>query len=109
MSDNISRRDALKRFVLLAGTTGTLYEVRSAEAADLPHVAPDDPTAVALKYHADAKTVDPKANPTYQPGQSCSNCLQLQGTAGQPWRPCNLFPGKLVDANGWCSVWVKKT
>lgn len=108
MSDSISRRDALKQFALLCGAAGALQAARPAQAADLPHLSPDDPTASALRYHADATTVDVKQSPSYQPGQACNNCLQLQGSAGQPWRPCNLFPGKLVNANGWCSVWVKK-
>ena len=46
--------------------------------------------------------------PTYQPGQMCNTCLQLQGKAGDAYRPCNIFAGKLVNANGWCKVWVKK-
>ncbi len=64
---------------------------------------------MALNYTDDATRVDPKKFPTYQPGQTCSTCLQLQGTEGQPWRPCNLFPGMLVNANGWCKVWVPKS
>ena len=114
MSEPIShsRRDALKQFVLLCGAAGALQVSRptaAAAAADLPHLAPNDPTAKALSYHEDAKTVDAKQFSTYQPGQTCSNCLQLQGNAGDQWRPCNIFAGKLVNADGWCKVWVKKT
>ena len=107
MSEPIShsRRDALKQFVMLCGAAGAL---RSAQAAELPHLTPTDPTAQALGYHDDAKTVDAKQFTTYQPGQMCSTCLQLQGNAGDAWRPCNIFAGKLVNANGWCKVWVKK-
>lgn len=108
MSEPISRRDALKQFVLLGGAAAALQATRPAQAADLPHLTTTDPTAAALKYHADAKTVDPKESPSYQAGQACNNCLQLQGSAGEQWRPCSVFPGKLVNANGWCSVWVKK-
>jgi hypothetical protein len=111
MSEPISqsRRDALKQFVLLCGAAGALQVTRSAQAAaDASHLSPTDPTAQALSYHEDAKTVDAKQFPTYQPGQMCSTCLQLQGTAGDAYRPCNIFAGKLVNANGWCKVWVKK-
>ncbi|HEX7079766.1 MAG TPA: high-potential iron-sulfur protein [Gammaproteobacteria bacterium] len=76
---------------------------------DLPHVTPDDPIAKALYYVEDATKVD-KSNPLavrYTEGQHCANCVQLQGEAGAAWRPCNLFPGKLVSANGWCSAWTK--
>ncbi len=67
-----------------------------------------DPQAVALHYVHDAKLVDPKKNPTYKPGHHCANCLQITGKAGDAWRPCNIFPKKLVAADGWCSVWVQK-
>ncbi|MDP5191762.1 high-potential iron-sulfur protein [Rheinheimera baltica] len=32
----------------------------------------------------------------------------LQGNAGEAWRPCGVFPGKLVNAEGWCAAWAKK-
>ena len=59
---------------------------------------------MALSYHESAKTVDAAKFPTYKPDQHCGNCLQLPGNDGDAWRPCNLFPGKLVNANGWCKV-----
>ena len=31
-----------------------------------------------------------------------------QVKAGETYIPCNIFPGKLVNANGWCKVWVKR-
>jgi hypothetical protein len=109
MNEPVSRRDALRNFALLFGAAVALQPGESARAADLPHLAASDASATALGYHEDAKTVDVKAFTNYQPGQLCSNCVQLQGTDGQPWRPCNIFPGKLVSANGWCRVYTKKT
>ena len=108
MSEPIShsRRDALKQFVMLCGAAGALRHARRQPSCRTS--SPTDPTAQALGYHDDAKTVDAKQFPTYQPGQLCSTCLQLQGNAGDAWRPCNIFAGKLVNANGWCKVWVKK-
>jgi len=103
-----SRRDALKQFVLLCGAAGALHTSRSAQAAELPHLGPTDPTARAVAYHESAKTVDAKQFPSYQPGQLCRNCVQPQGNAAAVWRPCNVFPGKLVNANGWCNLWAKK-
>jgi len=110
MSESMShtRRDALKQLLLLCGAAGALQVNRPAQAADMPHLLPSDPTAQALAYHDDAKSVDAKQFPTFQPGQTCSTCLQLQGNAGDAWRPCNIIAGKLVNANGWCKVWVKK-
>jgi High potential iron-sulfur protein len=109
MSDpnSISRRDALKRFAMMCGAASALPAI-AAQAADLPHLSPDDPTAKALGYHEDARTVDSKKFATYAAGQMCGTCQQLQGTAGQPYRPCNIFAGKAVNANGWCQVWVRK-
>ncbi|HLK71287.1 MAG TPA: high-potential iron-sulfur protein [Steroidobacteraceae bacterium] len=108
MSDPLSRRDALRTLGLLLGATGLGSAARPAAAADAPHLAETDPTAVALGYHNNASQVDAKQFPTYKSGQECDTCLQLQGQDGQAWRPCNLFPGQLVNAKGWCRVWVPK-
>lgn len=108
MNDSLSRRDALKQLMLASGTVLASSSLRVSEAADLPHLKPEDPTAVALAYVENASKVDPKKNPTYKPEQKCSNCIQLTGKEGETWRPCNIFPGKLVHTNGWCKVWVKK-
>lgn len=107
MSEWFSRREALKGFALLIGAAGALRP-RESQAAEPVHLSPTDPAAVALGYHESVKQVDPKAFPTFQPGQSCLTCMQFQGAAGDAWRPCNLFPGKLVAMDGWCKVWVKK-
>jgi hypothetical protein len=108
MTHHLSRRDALRSLAVAFGAAVTVLPGRRARAAELPHALPGDPVSTALGYHEDAKTVDAKSNPTYQPGQVCANCAQLQGNAGDAWRPCNLFPGKLVSANGWCKVWTRK-
>lgn len=109
MSESFSRRDALKGLALVVGAAGAMSRISESRADAAPvHLTPTDPVAQSLGYHEDAKTVTAKDFPTYQPGQMCSTCLQLQGNAGDPWRPCNIFAGKLVNANGWCKVWVKK-
>ncbi len=69
---------------------------------------PKDPAAVALAYFEDATKVDAKKFPMHKPNQFCWNCLQFQGKKGDGYKPCNLFPKKLVAENGWCKVWVKK-
>jgi len=77
-------------------------------AEDMPKITEDDPVAAALKYTHDASSVDPALRTQPAAEQDCANCAQLQGTEGDPWRPCAIFVGKLVNANGWCSVWVPK-
>jgi len=117
MNGTMSRREALRNLALgagsllvarAAGAAGTGAAKPAAAAGPLPHIALTDPTAIALSYHESAATVDAKKFPTYKPDQKCSSCLQLTGKVGDAWRPCNLFPGKLVNAEGWCKVWVKK-
>jgi hypothetical protein len=45
-------------------------------------------------------------DPAYVQGSNCENCLQLQGSAGDNYRPCGIFPGKLVSVSGWCTAWT---
>jgi hypothetical protein len=114
MKKLMSRREALKSFALGTGSllamaaTARADTAKAGSNADLPHLTPADPVAVALSYHESAKTVEAAKFPNYKPDQQCSNCLQLTGNAGDAWRPCNLFPGTLVNAGGWCKVYVKK-
>ncbi len=102
---------ARRRFIQLsaAAAAGVLVQpARKARAEDLPHLAEDDPMASAMKYTHDASTVDPssRANPAAE--QTCANCALVQGNDGDEWRPCQIFPGKAVNAAGWCSVWAPK-
>jgi hypothetical protein len=102
-----TRREVLK---LTAGAAAIpayamFFRSNPALAQDMPHLAEDDPTAMALGYVHDATT---SKNARYAAGQHCANCVQIQGEDGAEWRPCPLFPGKTVAAAGWCSVWVQK-
>ncbi len=108
MTEMMSRREALRTLLLATGAVVVAGSVHTARADEMPHVTSADAVAAALGYHDDAKTVDPQQFHSYQSGQACSTCLQLQGTAGQTWRPCAVLPGKLVNANGWCQAYVKK-
>jgi len=75
----------------------------SARADDLPHQTVDDATAKALNYTEDAS----KAPAPHQAGQTCANCNFFHGGA-TGYGPCDLFPGKSVNAKGWCSGYAKK-
>lgn len=111
-----SRRDAVKMMLgtAVAIPVINLIGVGSVRAADAPAnaVAADDPTAVALKYSADATKADRAgaARPGMAPAeQRCGNCQFMQvGQASGDWTGCSLFPGKLVNVNGWCSSWTLK-
>jgi hypothetical protein len=94
MSDLISRRQMLF-LALFAGSA----------LADPPPAKVDekDSLATALGYVSDAKRVDTKG------GSTCSGCSWYQGKPGDPaGGACTFFPGKNVDANGWCRMWNKK-
>lgn len=103
----MGRRQALA--TLVAAASAALLAPALANAADeLPHLEESDPTANALGYKHDTTQVDAAARPTHKPDQKCSNCNLVQGADGDAWRPCGLFPGKAVNANGWCAAWVLK-
>jgi hypothetical protein len=101
----VTRRALINMFALLAGGLA-LGLRREARAAELTRLDEKDPTAVAQGYVADAMRVEPKKNPQFITGQTCANCLQLQGKPGEGYRPCSVFPGKLVAAAGWCKSWT---
>ena len=102
----IPRRTLLKNALLGVAAVPAVGWLRRADAA--VELDPNDAQAKALGYVKDAKQVDAKANPNYKPGQHCGNCLQAQGKQGDALLPCNIFPGKLVQKDGWCKVWVKR-
>jgi High potential iron-sulfur protein len=102
---HITRREALQRLALTAGISAAL-PWRQTRAAEPQRLDVNDPAAVALGYVENAAQVDPKKYPEYAPGSNCDNCLQLQGGAGNSYRPCSLFPGKLVSVGGWCKGWT---
>jgi hypothetical protein len=101
----VTRRTLVKNLSLGAGLSAALpwRPTRGAEPARLDV---KDPAAIALGYVEKSAQVDAKKYPEYVKGSNCENCLQLQGSAGKSYRPCNLFPGKLVAAGGWCKSWT---
>jgi len=105
MTEAKSRRSVLKGLVVGFGACATL-RAREALAADLPRLAETDPAAVRLSYILEASHLDTKKHPNYVAGSNCDNCLLLLGTPGDTYRPCRLFPGKLVKISGWCTQWT---
>lgn len=94
--NNINRREFFK---LSAGAViGMTIGGISLQAVAAELVKADDPMAAAMRY-TDKSTTE---------GQKCANCNLVQGTEGDTARPCAIFPGKLVAAEGWCAAWVKK-
>jgi hypothetical protein len=110
----VTRRRFLAQVALAVPAGAALLDIAVSNTAfaqaALPKLELTDPSAKALLYVEDTATVD-KNNPMaarHTPDQHCANCSQIQGKDGDAWRPCAIFPGKLVSSNGWCSVWVTK-
>jgi len=111
-----SRRDAIKAMMggLAVVPLMNLVGVAAAQAKDPEKVDEGkDPTALALEYRHDA-TVEYRKKGDKEPkvpmapkDQTCANCQFIQADIGD-WRLCQLFPGKLVSAEGWCASWMKK-
>lgn len=74
------------------------FLIETAHAQDETNLDEADPTAKALQYvHESAKE-----------GQTCLNCNLYTGDRQAAWGACTIFPGKLVNASGWCMSWVAK-
>jgi hypothetical protein len=111
MSNSRFRRSPLTRravikILSLAAAGSAIWPSRRTAAAEPARLSEKDPAALALGYVANAAQVDGKKYPDFIKGSTCENCLQLQGKAGDGYRPCSLFPGKLVAAAGWCKSWT---
>ena len=113
---NKSTVDAGRRRMLLGAATALaslplmrLVSDAHAAAEALPHLAADDPMAKALNYHDDA-TAAPRneKNGVAAEEQFCHNCQFIKADSGD-WRPCQIFPGKAVNANGWCTSWMPRS
>lgn len=113
MSQNktdLTRRNAMRTLLggLAAVPLAQLVGSAVATAADLPHLSEDDPAASGLGYkHDAAEAARTKKSGVPASEQFCSNCNFIQADSGT-WRPCAIFPGKLVNENGWCTAWAPK-
>jgi hypothetical protein len=101
----ITRRTVVKNLSLAAGVSAALPWRRS-RGAEAVRLDVKDPAAIAQGYVVNASQVDIKKYPQFSQGSTCENCLLLSGTAGNSYRPCSLFPGKLVSVSGWCKGWT---
>lgn len=81
------------------------------ETADMPKLEESDAMAQALGYKHDASDVNLEQFPSRGSGANefCHNCVHYQAPPEQQWAPCTIFPGKLVNTDGWCSAWAART
>lgn len=88
----------------VAAAAALTHQARGAEA--LKPLPQDNPQAQALKYVDDVQANPPAGYPAGS-GQNCANCLHY-GAVDDSSGSCAIFPGFSVQAEGWCSAWVKK-
>jgi hypothetical protein len=83
-----------------------IFQARAfAQGESLPHLDEADPVAASLGYKHDATQV---TDPKRQDQQHCSNCQFYTGKPEEAWGPCSIFPGKAVNAKGWCATWTPR-
>jgi hypothetical protein len=102
----LTRRKMMQQLGLAVGSAAAALPALRAHSAAPGRLDVNDPAAKALGYVENVADVDVKKYPNYAKGSNCENCLQLQGTPGNNYRPCTLFPGKLVSVSGWCTAWT---
>jgi hypothetical protein len=111
MADTASRQ-ARRRFLKLATAGLAAAPLCGVCVARLAHaqeqVEEDEELAQQVGYKHDASEVDPNEWPDYEEGETCANCQLYHGEAGAEWGPCDIFGGRLVNANGWCVSWLEK-
>jgi hypothetical protein len=96
-----------RRQFMIYTTAGLASMTMASQAQAQAMLGEAEPTAVALGYKADAKTVEKAKFPKYADGQLCSNC-QLYASKSADAGTCTIFPGKLVAGPGWCNAYIKK-
>ena len=81
-----TRRAFFKLAVAVGGVPAfaALLPPERSAAQDLPRLAEDDPTAVALAYVHDATK---SKHPRYQASQTCANCQQVRRLPISPTAP----------------------
>ena len=106
-SSTTSRRRFLLRSAVAVGAAPLALRLLAApaQAADLPPLPADNPTAVALGYTEDAASCK---HASYQAGRQCAGCQFFSAAADAARGPCSLFPGFSVAGKGWCSAWAVK-
>lgn len=97
----MKRRDFLKLSAVGAGATLIPVQLLHAQEEEpaKEKLSPEDPQAQALKYVHESPIE----------GQRCNNCIHAKGDLDQEWIGCNIFPGKQVNAAGWCNVWAARS
>ena len=106
MNGSKFHRRTFLRNTIAAGAAVPLGSIPLTVLADNHRVSEDDPAAAALGYKHDGSTVDAAKYPQHKPEQLCENCKLYTAGSEDGWGACGIFPGKEVNAKGWCAAWV---
>ena len=104
LTSEASRRRFIK--ITAAGLAAAPFAsaLLSGAAQAVEAVSESEPMATALGYKMDATKASNRKDKT----AVCGNCSLYSGKPGASDGPCSVFGGKLVNAKGWCTAWVKK-
>jgi High potential iron-sulfur protein len=107
MPRGISRRQLMMK-VLAAGTLLPALNLlpQTSQGADLKPLDSKDSAASALGFVAQSATAS--ANPLYKKGQHCASCLHFLGKQADATGGCDIYAGRSVPADGWCSAWSQR-
>ena len=103
-ASHASRRRFIKISVAGLAAAPFANALLSGAAQAVDAVSESEPTAKALGYKMDATKASNRKDNT----AVCGNCSLYSGKPGAKDGPCSVLGGKLVDAKGWCTAWVKK-
>ncbi|MCM0034811.1 MAG: high-potential iron-sulfur protein [Burkholderiaceae bacterium] len=96
-----------RRQFMIYTTAGLASMTMASQAQAQAMLGEAEPTAIALGYKENTKTIDKAKFPKFAEGQLCSNC-QLYASKTADAGTCTIFPGKLVAGPGWCNAYIKK-
>jgi hypothetical protein len=110
MLKNPSRRRWIRAALLaIAAVSLARKGVAPARAdAEPPLLDENSASGKSIGYVAAAAKVDVAAHPHFKAGQSCRNCSQYLGEAGDRAGVCALVLGQWVLADAWCDAWEAK-
>ncbi|MFP4244594.1 MAG: high-potential iron-sulfur protein [Ectothiorhodospira sp.] len=106
----MKKQDISRRSFMKFGTAGMVavplaglgWTTTAAAAEQLEESSAE---AKALNYVHDATTSE---HDSYEEGQECINCLLYTDPSQEEWGGCAVFPGKEVNAKGWCTAYVAR-
>jgi hypothetical protein len=93
-----------------APTASQPAQPAAAKATALTRLDESASSTQALGYKHAAADVDTAAYPRFEAGQLCSNCTlyTTDDSSEAGWGACSIFPGKLVNGQGWCNVYQRR-